>query len=932
MDRLHEVLGSNITLLRSDDATLLRSADVVVFNLPRLPYRIEDYAAMRAEREPWQVWVAWCLESEVNYPWVFSPQVRELFDVYMTYRQDSDVVLPYYSYRHAQTLLSLPQPKTKGVCMFIAKPADQRKRCEYLRELMQYIRIDSYGSFERNSTLPNDLGYRSKIQAMRSYKFTVAFENSECADYVTEKLYDPLIAGAVPVYLGAPNVEEFAPSPRSYINAVEYSPRELADKISSLLNNEADYGEYLQWKNEPIGESLQRKIEVQKIHPFQRLHDYITGGAYSNGDVRTPPFSNSFPLISVIIPAYNAASTIRATVESVLSQTYSPVEVLVVDDGSTDETEEIVANLRANLQASGGTAPVRYFKLPHKNANVARNYGLQQCTGMFAAFLDADDVWLPPHLEQCLQAIRQQKSDGIYGSLMVDGKTITVRSLRAGETMLSYLLQTGCGAQTSTLFTTTESAKSVGWDEELNRHQDYDFAVRYAKKYKFAPKLTATVIYNTSHPRAVKIDFASCIKFIERNRDEISPELYGRYSKNMLRVALAQGADVGIVEHYRQALSTDRSLWLATLCKMATPVLTAMSQNRLKLDMPVEYSPTWDGRSKKVAYLEALGRAVSGVAPWLNSSCDASESTLYAQLRERCMLALANAVNPRAPDYLEWAGEPQALVDAAYLANGFLRAPALWSDLDSTTQERYVKEFAGLRRVEPFNSNWLLFRAMLETFLLSTGHKFDKDMLTFIISRINSWYVGDGWYSDGDSFAFDYYNSFVIHPMLVEILDVCKSRGLAMPLTLDVALRRMQRYNELLERMVSPDGTFPLIGRSITYRTGIFQPLALAAWKYSLPPTLKLGQVRSMLTRVIQRLFGSENCYTQQGFLQLGFTGRQPHVADYYTNTGSLYMATLVFLPLGLPPDHEFWTSKAEPWTQQKAWNGEDFRRDCKIR
>ena len=138
----------------------------------------------------------------------------------------------------------------------------------------------------------------------------------------------------------------------------------------------------------------------------------------------------------------------------------------------------------------------------------------------------------------------------------------------------------------------------------------------------------------------------------------------------------------------------------------------------------------------------------------------------------------------------------------------------------------------------------------------------------------------------------------------------------------------MQRYNVLLERLISPEAAYPAMGRSMTYRMGAFQTLALSAWKYGLPKQLSNGQVRSALTAVMKRMYANPENFTPKGYLQLGFVGHQPGIADYYTNNGSLYMTSLVFLPLGLPADHAFWTDPAQPWTSKKAWDGEPFPKD----
>lgn len=378
----------------------------------------------------------------------------------------------------------------------------------------------------------------------------------------------------------------------------------------------------------------------------------------------------------------------------------------------------------------------------------------------------------------------------------------------------------------------------------------------------------------------------------------------------------------------------DRTYWANLLYKISEPVLSNMSKGELVKNMQVEVSPTWDGRRTRVTYMEAFGRLMAGLAPWLSLPDDnTSEGKQRKQLREWALKSYAHAVDPDSPDYLQWDKEGQALVDAAYVANSFLRAPKqLWEPLDEVTKKRYVEEFQKLRWVDPPYTNWLLFSAMIETFLLSIDEQYDAYRIHSAIRKIEEWYVGDGWYADGTHFAFDYYNSYVIQPMYVEVLEVLVAKNrMVKQETLGIARKRMQRYGLILERFISPEGSFPAFGRSMTYRMGAFQPLALLSWRQELPEELSEGQVRSALTCVMKRMFEVKGNFNEKGFLQLGFAGHQPNLADWYTNNGSLYLTSLTFLPLGLPADHSFWTSPAEDWTAKKAWSGEDFPKDHAI-
>lgn len=370
----------------------------------------------------------------------------------------------------------------------------------------------------------------------------------------------------------------------------------------------------------------------------------------------------------------------------------------------------------------------------------------------------------------------------------------------------------------------------------------------------------------------------------------------------------------------------DREIWCEVMYRMAAPVLSNMSEGALKQNMLVELSPTWDGRNKDVTYMECFGRLMAGLAPWLSLPDDnTTEGTHRKQLREWALKSYVNAVDPKSPDYLLWRQEGQTLVDAAYIAESFLRGyDALWTPLDSLTKQRYINEFTQLRRVDPSYSNWLLFSATVESFLRKAGAPSDTYRISSSLRKIEEWYVGDGWYSDGPNFAFDYYNSFVIHPMYIESLEIITEAGKHkniwnMPgCDYQKAITRAQRFGMILERLISPEGTLPVVGRSITYRTGSLQTLALLAWRKWLPKELTNGQIRAGMTAVIERMFGNDRNFNEKGFLTLGFNGSQPGISDYYTNNGSLYMASLAFLPLGLPADDPFWTDAAQPWTSKK--------------
>ena len=378
----------------------------------------------------------------------------------------------------------------------------------------------------------------------------------------------------------------------------------------------------------------------------------------------------------------------------------------------------------------------------------------------------------------------------------------------------------------------------------------------------------------------------------------------------------------------------DRDYWVGQAYKMARPVLENMAHGKLQQNMLTEFSPSFDNRNRKVVFMETFGRLMAGIAPWLALPDDGSdEAKQRKQLRDWALASYRNAVDPSSPDYLCWGVSDQNLVDAAYIAESFLRAyDTLWQPLDSLTKRRYFQEFQRLRRIDPPYTNWLLFASTIESFLAKAGGGCDNFRVNMACRKVEEWYVGDGWYADGPVFAFDYYSSYVFHAMYLETLqamiDAKVNTRIDYNKYFDRALKRAQKYAIILERFISPEGTFPVIGRSTPYRLAAMQPLALLAWYQKMPKELSNGQVRAALTQVIHRMFDYQNNYNQKGFLTIGFCGSQPETADWYTNNGSLYMTSLSFMPLGLPANHPFWTDAPQPWTQVKAWNGKPFPKD----
>jgi hypothetical protein len=373
-----------------------------------------------------------------------------------------------------------------------------------------------------------------------------------------------------------------------------------------------------------------------------------------------------------------------------------------------------------------------------------------------------------------------------------------------------------------------------------------------------------------------------------------------------------------------------REYWVSVLTRIAEPVLSSTARQELKSSMPVETSHGNAEERRQYTYLEALGRLLAGISAWLETNVsDPAEAQLKERYSNLARQAIAAAVDPASHDYMNFSKGTQPLVDAAFLALAVLRAPReLLQKLDSKTRTRLVDALRSSRVILPSFNNWLMFSATVEAFLCQAGESWDRMRVDYAVRQHEEWYKGDGIYGEGPQFHWDYYNSYVIQPMLIEVLDTVSPHANTWDSFRPAILQRARRYAAIQERFIGPDGAFPPIGRSLTYRFGAFHLLAAVALRGQLPERVSPGQVRGALSAVIHRMIEMPGTFDAKGWLTVGFSGHQPSLGEAYISTGSLYLCSTGLLPLGLPPSDLFWSAPVEDWTSRRIWNGKDVAAD----
>lgn len=368
-----------------------------------------------------------------------------------------------------------------------------------------------------------------------------------------------------------------------------------------------------------------------------------------------------------------------------------------------------------------------------------------------------------------------------------------------------------------------------------------------------------------------------------------------------------------------------RSFLIKKADAISRPALQAMAEGR---SHQLELRGRLDRAPGTHVQLEAFGRIAVSLSGWLGSpladGASTQERSTHHQLRELFLAGLSHGIDAQGKDFWNWEHEDQVVVDAAKVGFAVLTAPDLFASLSVTQRKQLRTCLEQTRAITPHFNNWLLFSALIECAIGALEGRSDWMRVEYAVRQFDQWYVGDSFFKDGVEFHMDYYNSLVIHPFLTVCLERMRdfTPNRFPHEALQKQYERLTRHAEILERLISPEGTFPPIGRSLGYRCGVFFTLAFVATRQLLSESLKPSQVRCALTAVIERFVNHPELQRADGLLNAGFIGNQPSQTEYYLQDSAAYLMLYPFSVLALAPKDPFWADESTAWTSLQLWSG----------
>lgn len=242
--------------------------------------------------------------------------------------------------------------------------------------------------------------------------------------------------------------------------------------------------------------------------------------------------------VSVIIPTKNRADCLERAINSVYQQTKYNREIIIVDDGSTDNTYNIIKHYQKKKKI-----PIKYIRNEISVGGAkARNQGASKASGRYISFLDSDDEWLPNHLETGIRLMEESGSKGVFGSFYVknpDGNLSSnnVKEVPSDMNITDYVLSRFGDTRTSTFIFDTKCFRDIRFDDKQAKHQDWDLAIRFARKYSLLVNKEKTVVlhYDVTNRMSNSLNHQATSYFLSKHEKYAEPKSLVNFYLFLLR-------------------------------------------------------------------------------------------------------------------------------------------------------------------------------------------------------------------------------------------------------------------------------------------------------------------------------------------------------------------------------------------------------------